>query len=149
LDVSELSNRRCVSLAALACGNARQDLGMISFAPLLVAHVVGDLLLQSDRVAGMKATRSWRGRLVCAEHVGIIAAVSVVLLASAGVGLSARVLAGLAINAVSHYVADRRWPLMRLACATGKAGWVERGGLQWMDQGWHIAWLWAAALIIG
>ena len=75
---------------------------------------------------------------------------------------------GLAVNAVSHYAADRRRPLLSLAewlSATvipGKDGFWHLGaprpgcddnpclgtGAYALDQSWHIGWLFISALVI-
>jgi hypothetical protein len=61
--------------------------------------------------------------------------------------------AGLALSAVTHYVADRREPLRRMAGATGHAPFyaMNTGGLNGaylMDQSWHYGWIFVAALVI-
>jgi hypothetical protein len=62
----------------------------------------------------------------------------------------------------SHYWAGRRSTLARLAAAIGKGeyyrlgsprpGWADNPsigtGAYALDQAWHIAWLWVAALVI-
>jgi hypothetical protein len=63
------------------------------------------------------------------------------------------VAAGLAVSAVSHYFADRRRPLQRVAgLIPGKLGFWRAGdglasGAAHLDQAWHWGWLFAAALI--
>jgi len=64
------------------------------------------------------------------------------------------ILAGLAVNAVSHYFADRRKPLQRLAeLWPGKISFYRTGeglatGAALLDQAWHYGWLFVSALII-
>jgi hypothetical protein len=125
-------------------------------AALGAAHTVADHWIQTQRQADRKGLPGWPGRLACAAHVATYTATALVaLLALAwrtGLTLSpAHVAAGLAVSAVSHYVADRRAPLRWAADRLGKnPAWLERGGgLYAMDQSWHIGWLFVAALIIG
>ncbi|WP_412517452.1 hypothetical protein [Actinomadura madurae] len=68
----------------------------------------------------------------------------------------------LALDAASHYWADRRSTLARLADRIGKGDYYRLGaprpghddnpstgtGAYHLDQSWHIAWLWITALII-
>ncbi|MEU8511618.1 hypothetical protein AB0C76_08535 [Kitasatospora sp. NPDC048722] len=60
--------------------------------------------------------------------------------------------AALALSAVTHYIADRREPLRRLADATGKGRFVRladhgMNGAYALDQAWHHAAETVAALI--
>lgn len=123
------------------------------FIVIIVGHLVGDFWIQSDRQAARKADPGWSGRLACAAHVATLTAtISVVIAAVAvwsGWVLSPGALVvGLAVNAGTHYVADRRAPLRWLACATGSRGLVEAGGLPVLDQVWHVGWAYVAALVI-
>jgi hypothetical protein len=125
------------------------------FAALYAAHQVADHWIQTQHQADAKGGEGWSGRLACAAHVASYTATAVVaLLAVAwrtGLALSpAAVVAGLAVSAVTHYLADRRTPLRWMADRLGKdAGWLERGGGMYaLDQSWHIGWLFIAALII-
>ena len=70
--------------------------------------------------------------------------------------------AGLAVNAGTHYWADRRFTLAALCERTGKGAFYRMGaprpghddqlhlgtGAYVLDQSWHIFWMFAAALII-
>jgi hypothetical protein len=58
---------------------------------------------------------------------------------------------------VSHWWADRRAPLARLAERVGKSEFCDLGdpgaapcgtGAYQLDQSWHIAWLWITTIII-
>ncbi|SEG90968.1 hypothetical protein SAMN04489712_1282 [Thermomonospora echinospora] len=60
------------------------------------------------------------------------------------------------MDGISHYWADRRTTLLRLARLVGKGEFAELGdgaaapagtGAYALDQSWHIGWLFAAALI--
>lgn len=60
---------------------------------------------------------------------------------------------GLAVSAVTHYVADRRAPLAAVARWIGKADYWRLGsgtlasGAAYLDQSWHWMWLGVAALV--
>jgi hypothetical protein len=70
-------------------------------------------------------------------------------------------LAGFAVDALSHYWADRRTTLARLAEVIGKGDFFRMGllrpgtddtahlgtGAYALDQSWHVGWLFIAALI--
>ncbi|QSB14146.1 DUF3307 domain-containing protein [Natronosporangium hydrolyticum] len=137
------------------------------FAALYAAHMVGDHFVQTQHQADHKGLPGWRGRVACLGHVvsytatGVVALLVLVL----GTGLTLdpwRVAAGLAISAVTHYIADRRTPLRRLAEATGSARFYLLGvprpgrddnpslgtGAYALDQSWHIGWLFVAAVVI-
>lgn len=137
------------------------------FAALVVAHVVGDHWVQTDRQACRKAEPGWVGRLFCIQHVCSYTVVSVLALAALMASAGWRpdgtnFFGGLAVSAVTHYVADRRWPLRWLAERTGKRAFWTLGapragrddnpsigtGAYALDQSWHVGWLFVAALII-
>src|SRR5262249_20139537 len=122
---------------------------------------VGDHWLQRSTEALGKSARSWRGRLLCARHVAVLTMTKLVALSAtaAVVDLHVSALAvalGLAVDALSHYIADRRTPLEFLARLVDKGEFWHRGdgsaaptgtGAYTLDQSWHIAWLFIAALI--
>lgn len=144
------------------------------FAALYVAHSVGDHWVQSSCQAATKGQSGWTGRLACGRHVlgltltkGLVL-VPVVLVLGLDVGLLGLVL-GLGVDAVSHYWADRRTTLARLAKACGKGEFYSLGtpghpshpvtaegtyaptlgtGAYALDQSWHMIWLLVAALLI-
>lgn len=137
------------------------------FVALYVAHQVADHWVQTHHQACTKGDPGWAGRLACAAHVGSYTATVVVGLAVVewrlGLPLSLpRVTAGLAVSAVSHYWADRRTTLARLAGWLGKSGFYALGaprpghddnptlgtGAYALDQSWHVGWLFVAALVI-
>lgn len=119
---------------------------------VLVAHALGDYWVQTSWQAITKALPGREGRRACAAHVATYTATlaTVVGAVAASQGIHPdpwRALAGLAISAASHYVADRRAPLRRLALAAGKDPvWLDAGGLALLDQAWHYAWLLLATL---
>lgn len=139
------------------------------FAALYAAHLVGDFWVQTGRQVARKGLPGWPGRRACAAHVTTYLATQAVALAAlvafAAVDLHlGATAAGLAVSGVTHYAADRRAPLRRLADLldphTGKTALYLLGtsapgqapclgtGAHALDQSWHVAWLFAAALII-
>lgn len=91
------------------------------FAALYAAHHVGDYWVQTNHQATHKGLPGWPGRLACLGHVGtyvVTQLVSVwivkVALGLPGVGWGS-LIGALLVSGVTHYVADRRKPLERLA----------------------------------
>jgi hypothetical protein len=137
------------------------------FAVLFAAHQVGDHWVQTHRQATCKGGRDWAGRLACTGHVVTLTAVKAGFLAVACAVLDlhvapAAVAAGLAVDAVSHWWADRRFTLAALAARLGKGGFYALGaprlgrddnptlgtGAYALDQSWHVGWLFVTALLI-
>jgi hypothetical protein len=137
------------------------------FAALYVAHEVGDHWIQTHRQAMAKGQPGWAGRRACAAHVATLTLTKAAAVALAGVVLDlhlavAAVAAGLALDAATHYWADRRTTLAGLARVLGKADFYQLGaprpghddgphlgtGAYALDQSWHIGWLFIAALLI-
>jgi hypothetical protein len=141
------------------------------FAALFAAHQLGDYWTQTHHQANTKGQPGNRGRLACAAHVASLTACKVGTLAvlhATGRRIPlTRAAAALALDAVSHYVADRRKPLQALAGlledSTGKLTFYRLGapreghddnpslgtGAAALDQAWHITWLYVAAVIAG
>lgn len=132
------------------------------FVALYAAHEVGDHWVQTHRQACGKGAPTWRGRWLCAGHVASLtatkaAAVAVVAVAT-GLSLSLwAVAAGLLLDAVTHYWADRRTTLAALAERVKKGEFARLGdgaaapvgtGAYALDQSWHIGWLLIAALVM-
>lgn len=137
------------------------------FAALYAAHEVGDHWLQTNGQACGKGARGWSGRLLCARHVATLTVVKAAALALVAVVLGLPVnpyaaAVALAVDAVSHYWADRRSTLLWLAdrigrrMVPGKGEFARLGdgaaaptgtGAYALDQSWHIGWLFAAALL--
>lgn len=139
----------------------------VVFPALYAAHQVGDHWLQTHHQACTKAQPGAAGRWSCVKHVTTytLAAVAALLAAAAVTGISldpVATVAGLTVSAVTHYIADRRAPLRRMAAATGHAEFFDLGaprpgrddnpslgtGAYAMDQAWHVGWLFVAALIM-
>lgn len=124
------------------------------FAALYVAHMIADYWIQTDWQARTKALPGTIGRIACALHVATytatLLAIVVVVTYRTDVDLSFwRVAVALSLSAVTHYIADRRTPLRRLAVACRRNGArLDGGGLALLDQAWHVGWLGIAALIL-
>lgn len=137
------------------------------FAALYAAHMVADHWVQTCHQAAAKAEPGWYGRLAGARHVAAHTAVcaAALLLTWRLVALPLHPLtfaAGLGLNAVSHWWADRRHTLRALARLLGQEGFYSLGaprpdhddnptlgtGAYALDQSWHIGWLFLTALVI-
>lgn len=129
----------------------------VVFAVYFVAHHVADYWIQSDWQARTKGAAGWTGRAACAAHVATYTLTLAAFLALAAWWLAlpvspGRAAAGLAVSALTHYFADRRRPLAKLADRTGKGTFYRAGeglasGAAHLDQSWHLAWVLIAALI--
>ncbi|QIZ33937.1 DUF3307 domain-containing protein [Saccharopolyspora sp. ASAGF58] len=136
---------------------------------LLVAHNVADHWVQTGHQAACKGRPDWVGRWNCAKHVATYTVVTaaVVALVWALLGLAITpvgFVTGQVVSAVTHYWADRRFTLSRLAELLrrfGKWEFYQLGaprtgkddnpaactGAYLLDQSWHWAWLFVAALV--
>jgi hypothetical protein len=140
------------------------------FAVLYVAHEIGDHWLQTHRQALTKGGEGWPARLADLRHVAVLTAtkLALVFLAHAAIGLpvTGYLAPALALDAASHYWADRRTTLVAICRAMdrvlpswGKVEFSRLGaprpdhddspalstGLYAMDQSWHIFWCFIAA----
>lgn len=144
------------------------------FVALYVAHSIGDHWVQSSCQAATKGLPGWTGRLACARHVASLTLTKAALLAPVVLLLDLPVTAlglalGLGIDAATHYWADRRTTLARLAATCGKTEFLILGtpahpahpvtadgqyaptlgtGAYALDQSWHMLWLGIASLLI-
>ncbi|WP_447009749.1 DUF3307 domain-containing protein [Saccharothrix hoggarensis] len=138
----------------------------VTLPALLVAHNVADHWVQSDAQAAHKNLRSRAGRVACLRHV-----VSYTLVTAGTVAVlwwlldlpitPAGFVVGQLVSAVTHYWADRRHTLARLATLTGHRGFYALGaprpdhddnpslgtGAYALDQSWHWLWLGVASLL--
>jgi hypothetical protein len=134
-----------------------------TYAALTASHEIADHWVQIDSQATAKGQPGPAGARACAAHVATYTATQAAALLAAdrllGMRLNwKRAALSLAVSAVTHYVADRQgghWRdkhprgVVRLAAATGHAGWLERdpGAGYLMDQAWHKGWIAVAAAI--
>jgi hypothetical protein len=137
------------------------------FVALYAAHQVGDHWVQTCRQAARKVSRDRAGRVACAGHVLTLTATKAAFLAATMAVTELRlvlswVVVGLAVDAVSHYWADRRFTLAALAGRLGLADLYALGapragrddnpslgtGAYALDQSWHVGWLFVTALIV-
>ncbi|MYT30654.1 MULTISPECIES: DUF3307 domain-containing protein [unclassified Streptomyces] len=137
------------------------------FIALYVAHSVGDHWVQTSHQSAHKGRPGWVGRLSDARHVATLTLTKLAVLipAAALLGLHLSVvgaIAGLTVDAVSHWWADRRSTLAWLARVTGKGEFYRPGtpraghddnphigtGAYALDQSFHHLWLLVAALVI-
>ncbi|WP_058045526.1 DUF3307 domain-containing protein [Streptomyces roseifaciens] len=137
------------------------------FVALYVAHSVGDHWVQSSHQSLNKGRPGWAGRLADTRHVLTLTLtkLAVLLLVAVLLGLPLSplgIVAGLGIDAASHWWADRRSTLAWLAKVTGKGEFYRLGapraghddnphigtGAYALDQSFHHLWLLVAALIV-
>ncbi|MFD8545644.1 transcriptional regulator [Streptomyces sp. NPDC059649] len=140
------------------------------FIALYVGHSLGDHWIQTSCQSETKGEDNWAGRLACARHVATLTLTKGILLAPVAFLLDLPLTAvgitlGMGVDAISHYWADRRFTLLRLAQALGREGYPEYvtivrkpggeadttgpgTGSFHLDQSWHHLWLLIAALII-
>ncbi|KXK58140.1 hypothetical protein AWW66_31525 [Micromonospora rosaria] len=137
------------------------------FVALFVAHQVADHWIQTQHQADCKGRPGWPGRIACAAHVTTYTLTALVALAALALSTDldvspGNIAAGLAISAVTHYIADRRTPLKRLADLCGSTKFYALGiprpgrddnpslgtGSYALDQSFHYLFLFVAALVI-
>lgn len=133
---------------------------------LLLAHTVGDHWVQTHRQALTKGDRNRAGQLACLRHVA-----SYTVTTAAFTGLlwwlldlpitQQGFITGQLVSAVTHYWADRRHTLAKLAALIGKGDFYRLGmprpghddnpstgtGAYHLDQSWHWLWIGVAALL--
>ncbi|KOT90903.1 hypothetical protein ADK70_17335 [Streptomyces rimosus subsp. pseudoverticillatus] len=134
---------------------------------MYVAHSVGDHWVQTSHQSAHKGRPGWAGRLADTRHVATLTLTKLAVLAPAaallGLHLSTLgLVAGLAVDAASHWWADRRSTLAWLARVMGKGEFYRLGvpragrddnphigtGAYALDQSFHHLWLLVASLII-
>lgn len=99
---------------------------------LLIAHQVADHWVQTGRQARDKSLPGWPGRLACARHVATYTACTAVTVGVLWVVFGLPIsgwgfLAGQVVSAGSHYWADRRFTLARLAAWVGHGEFYRLG----------------------
>lgn len=142
------------------------------FIALYAGHQVGDHWVQSSCQAACKGRPGRAGRWACTKHVTTLTLTKALLLLPAALVLdlhltAAGLLLGLAVDAGTHWWADRRTTLAWLAKVTGKGEFHDLGagvvststaedgitgrhlgrGSYALDQSFHVLWLFVAALI--
>ncbi len=135
------------------------------FAALLAAHHAADYWVQTEDQAQRKGLPGWEGQLACARHVAVMTGVKAAALTALHVSghrvRPGRAALALAADAASHYWADRRTPLRRLAERAGLGSLLRLGvprdghddnpclgsGPAYLDQSFHICMLFVASLI--
>jgi hypothetical protein len=135
----------------------REENAVLIYAALLSGHWLGDHWAQTGHQVAHKGLPGAEGRRACASHVATLTAcqallVGLVAVSEGGVGGPVQIILGLAVNALTHYWADRRRTLEGLAHLMqryGKHDYYTCGGAPHLDQAWHMGWLLSAALIIG
>lgn len=142
----------------------------VVFAAMFVGHSVGDHWVQTGHQAVCKGGAGWSGRWACAKHVGTLQMTKATLLAPTWLLLDLKLSLGavalaFTVDAVSHYWADRRVTLERLA----RRKWINKGvfydqgtdlvnhkgehaphigtGRYALDQSWHHLWLFASSVL--
>lgn len=101
---------------------------------VLAGHLLGDWVVQSDRMAAGKVKSWWWNQAhVATYHATLIACV-------AWRWHSWFALGALAVSWATHSIIDRRWPVARLMRATGSAAFAETSwGPMAVDQALHVA----------
>lgn len=116
------------------------------FTALLVSHLIGDWIVQTDNQARDKVG-SW---LAMAEHVAGYHLVMLVMLALVWPADRSELpaLAIVVVSAASHALIDRRWPTVALLRVTRSGRLAEQTwGVFVTDQALHISILGLLALI--
>lgn len=130
---------------------------LVALAALLVAHQLGDHVLQTDRQAGAKAGQGGAAARAMLGHLFTYHAAAALVLvgtfAALGLPLPAwGTAAGLAFSALTHGLLDRRWPVRALLVRTGAPRFAEATGpvcgMYAADQALHQAALLVSALLI-
>jgi hypothetical protein len=127
----------------------------VALATLYAAHSVADHWIQTDHQAVTKGGTGWPARLADLRHVLTYTATLAAALALVAWRCHLpydvpRVAVALVFNGITHYIADRRSPLLALAAKLGKANWLKfdpEAGYK-LDQSWHLGFLLITALIL-
>jgi len=119
----------------------------VAYAALRTAAHVADHWIQTGHQAAHKADPGAKGHLAMAGHIATYAGSQALALTVAshllGAGIRPRgIAAAVAFSAATHWFIDRRWPVRRLAEATGKSGFHDAGevcgsGQYVLDQSAH------------
>jgi hypothetical protein len=132
----------------------------VTFVAWFTGHMVGDHWLQTtdqsdkkDLATHGRACALWH----CAKHVATYGAASLAgqLAAMWWLGVPMRwgwIAAGLAVNLITHFIADLRTPLRWIARKSGNGAFHDvadhgMNGRYLLDQSWHILWIFVGSLI--
>lgn len=130
---------------------------VIALVVLLVAHQVGDHVVQTDHQAAGKAGPGWSALGAMLGHIAGYHLTAVALLVGTffvlGLPLTVTgVAAGLAFSAVTHALLDRRWPVKRLLRLLGSPHFAETTspvcGAYAADQALHQGALLVSAVLV-
>lgn len=144
------------------------DIFPIVFIALYVGHSVGDHWMQTGWQSAHKHQKDKEGRTACLRHVTTVTATKLVLLLPVLAATEWPSLpwlcAGIALDAGSHYWADRRFTLEWLANKINKMGFYQLGtdslhrdapdgshmgtGKYALDQAFHHLFLFVSAVLI-
>ena len=105
--------------------------GLLGFS-LLIAHNVADHWVQTDAQARDKGLPGRLGQLACIAHVASYTAVLTVFIGTLVLIFRLSIsplgiILGLAVSAISHYWADRRFTLAKLCECGGKGNFYRLG----------------------
>lgn len=103
------------------------------YAAFRVAADLGDHHIQTDHQAVNKAKPGMEGYKAVAAHAATYGATqaAAALIANRALNLGVaptRIIQAVLLASASHAFIDRRWPVKRLAQATGKSNFYELGG---------------------
>ena len=130
---------------------------VVALAALLVAHQLGDHVLQTDTQAGEKAGQGAAAVRAMLGHLATYHAAAAVVLVGTFAVLDlpltvVGVVAGLSFSALTHGLLDRRWPVRALLVRTGAPRFAESTapvcGMYAADQALHQFALLVSALLI-
>lgn len=151
---------------------------VVVLATMLITHNVADHWVQTsvqDRDKGLHGEHMWKGRLACLRHVASYTVCTSLVVGMVWALFDLRIslfsfTLGQLISAVSHYWADRRTTLQRLAELVDRL-WGAKGedvgsfyrlgaqragkddnlvlgtGRYALDQAWHWWWLFIASIV--
>lgn len=104
-----------------------------AYAAMRTAAHVADHWFQSSHQAAHKADAGLAGHRAMAGHIASYAGAQTVALVAVNSLLDmklkpSRMAAAVAVSAATHWFIDRRWPVRKLAEATGHKGFHDLGG---------------------
>jgi hypothetical protein len=129
----------------------------VSLVALLVAHQVGDHVVQSDHQAAGKAGKGWPAARAMAGHLAAYHTAALVALLGTFWVLDlplpwTGLVAGLGFSALTHGLLDRRWPVRAILAATRSDKFAATvtpvSGMYAADQALHYLALLVSALFV-